>query len=191
MSGPEQDHPCGTGPESRWRHLTMGWRDRDYARWTPEERQSFLGPGAVRAHRIRPARSILARPRTGTVVVVVCALFALGQLPAGHPLVPALHVNLAGTHIPFLSQPSPGPNNTIGAPGTASTGSFLDVQGTAQSGPVTVEGSYDGTTWQILASAIVDNGTWVASIPITQRGTLHLRALRPDGSQEVGTVSVQ
>jgi len=168
----------------------MGWRDRDYARWTPEERQSFLGPGALRAQRTRPARRSFVRPRTGTVVVVVCALFALGQLPAGHPIVPALHMNLSGTHIPFLSKTSR-PNDTIGAPGTATTGSFLDLHGTAQSGPVTIEGSYDGTTWQTLASAIVDHGTWAASIPITQRGTLHLRALRPDGSQEVGTVSVQ
>ncbi len=125
-------------------------------------------------------------------IVVTGALLALGQLPAGHPILPALHFRLPGSLTSVVSRTPPAQSGKISGPSTATAGTIVNLHGTAQSGPVTIQGSYDGgTTWQTLAAAVVDNGTWDASVPITQQGTLRLRVVRPDGSQEVGTINVQ
>jgi hypothetical protein len=61
----------------------MGWQDRDYARWTDEERRRFLGVGASRASASR--RSVGVSECATVAVLVSAAVFALGHLPRGHP----------------------------------------------------------------------------------------------------------
>jgi hypothetical protein len=165
----------------------MSWQHRDYAKWTDEERRRFLGsrPAAVR----RPAaarRGLVRRPSARLAIVVAAALFALGQLPKGHPILPSLHFDLPGTH---SAQVGP-----LRLPSTASLGSTLSLHGTAPpgNGPVTIQGSYDdGQTWETLANVGSANGTYVAQVALTQSGLLQLRVVFADGSQAAGSIRVQ
>jgi hypothetical protein len=168
----------------------VGWRDRDYAKWTDDERRRFYGstagysqldpgPRAVRTGRLRP----------GVGLAVLVSLFvALGQLPFSHPIVPALHFQLPG-----VSRSVPLPAAPISGPGTAKLGSTLNLNGGAPlgNGTVTVEGSYDGgQSWFTLTTVQSTNGTYAAQIPLTQRGELQFRVVFADGSRSVGSVIV-
>jgi hypothetical protein len=173
---------------------SMGWRDRDYAKWTDDERRRFYGsaagysqlepgPPAVRAGRLRP----------GVGLAVLVSLFvALGQLPFSHPIVPALHFQ-----VPGLSRGAPAgtstPIATISGPEAAALGSTLNLHGGAPpgNGTVTVEGSYDrGQSWFMLTTVQSTDGTYAASIPLSQRGELQFRVVFADGSSSVGSVLV-
>lgn len=179
----------------------MGWRDRDYAKWTDEERKRFYGsatapsnPGVFGDYEAprRATGSGLLRPGVGAAILVSGAVFALGHFPRSHPLVPLLHFRMPG----LQSATAPGvirPTGTINTPSTASVGSTLTFHGTAPlgNGPVTIEGSYDGgQTWQTLSSVDSANGSYAAAITLGQRGTLQLRILFADGSKSVGSVNV-
>lgn len=180
----------------------MGWRDRDYAKWTDEERRRFYGSGSPHAGSSpldgygspRPAtRTGLFRPGVGAAILVSVAVFALGHVPRSHPLVPLLHFRMPGLN----SASAPAvirPTGTINTPGTASVGSTLTFHGTAPpgNGPVTVEGSYDGgQTWQILSSVNSVGGSYAAEITLRQRGLLQIQILFSDGSKAVGAVNVE
>jgi hypothetical protein len=187
-------------------HLrTMGWRDRDYAKWTDEERRRFYGPGdsgyrvARSSYATGPNQSRLFGSRVGmapgallAVIVSLLVTLALGQLPRSHPLIPALHFTLPG----LSSAASPGvirPTGTINTPSSAAVGSTLTFHGTAPpgNGPVTIEGSYDGgQTWQTLSSVGSANGSYAAQITLNQRGILQIRILFADGSHASGSINV-
>src|SRR5438874_12197687 len=70
----------------------MGWRERDYARFTEDERRRLLGASTAgtpsTGRRVGPAQG------AGLAVLVSGVVFALGQLPTSHPIVPALHVDI-------------------------------------------------------------------------------------------------
>jgi len=168
----------------------MGWRDRDYAKWTDEERRRFYGAGPTFTQRDGPRAAIgrgqlrmsggnrLLRPGAGVAVLATIAI-ALGQLPLHHPLVPAFHIG-------------PAPAAALDLPPSASVGSSLELHGTAPTGPVTVEGSYDGgQTWTVLSSAQSTGGTYATALQLTQQGTLSIKILFTDGSTATGSILVQ
>lgn len=180
----------------------MGWRDRDYAKWTDEERRRFYGSGSTSAGSSpfngygspRPGtRTGLFRPGMGAAILVSGAVFALGHFPRSHPLVPLLHFRMPG----LTSATAPGvirPTGTIDTPSTASVGSTLTFRGTAPpgNGLVTVQGSYDGgQTWQTLSRVNSVGGSYSAEITLKQRGTLQIQILFSDGSKAVGSVNVE
>src|SRR4051812_21913270 len=102
------------------------------------------------------------------LAVVASLAIALGQLPLHHPLVPALH--FGGAVAP--RSPSVG---TIDGPSTAAVGSSLTLHGPAPTGPVTVQGSYDGgQTWTTLSSIRSVGGTYTTTVRLTQRGDLSM-----------------
>src|SRR5438105_1456915 len=72
----------------------MGWREREYARFTREERERFYGADAV--PRRRASGRATCAGGAGFAVAVSSLLFVLGQVPHGHPVVPALHFRLPG-----------------------------------------------------------------------------------------------
>src|SRR5256885_6706979 len=72
----------------------MGWRERDYARFTRAERERFYGADAV--PRRRASGRATCAGGAGLAVAVSSLLFLLGQVPNGHPVVPALHSRLPG-----------------------------------------------------------------------------------------------
>src|SRR5690348_14007542 len=122
----------------------MGWAERDYAKWTDEERERFYGGGTATA---TTTGGHIFRRGVGPAILASGVLFALGHFPVGHPILPFLHFRLPASH----SSPSAiRPTGTINTPTTATLGSTLSFHGTAPpgNGPVTIQGSYDGgRTW--------------------------------------------
>lgn len=180
----------------------MGWRDRDYAKWTDEERRRFYGSsGSVRSDTRafddygapqHATTNRLFRRGVGPAIFLSAAVFALGHFPTSRPLVPSL-----GFTLPGFSRTSPGsirPTGTVNTPSMANVGSTLTFHGTAPSGnaPVAVEGSYDGgQTWQTLSSVGSANGSYAAEVTLTRRGPLDIQIVFSDGSKAVGSLVVK
>src|SRR5437763_7177493 len=144
----------------------MGWRERDYAKWTDEERRPFLdsGGGSSRGGRdpflgghggkytARPERSARVRLNNGIglAILVSGALFLLGEFPRHHPILPTLHLTISLSHHAAPHPASPGSSYTLTRPHIADLNGprsapldRLTLQGsTAVSGTVTVEGIY-------------------------------------------------
>ena len=165
----------------------MGWTERDYAKWSDEERDRFYGQGPGGGD---PRSSgVVFRSGVGSAILASAVLFGLGHFPAGHPILPLPHFSLPGSH----STPAIRPAGTIRLPATATLGSTLTFHGTAPPGnaPVTVEGSYDGgQTWQTLSNVGSANGSYAAEIALNGRGTLQIRIRFADGSEAVGALVV-
>jgi hypothetical protein len=184
-------------------HLrTIGWRDREYGKWTDEERRRFVGSADAGARSDqafgtyggprRGTRSGLIRPGAGVAILVSGALLALGHFPTGHPILAALHFRLPG----LKTSSSPGvvqESGTINTPSTAQVGTTLTFHGPAPpgNGPVTVEGSYDGgQSWQTMSTVTSANGTYSSQITLSQQGLLDIRIVFSDGSHAVGSINV-
>jgi hypothetical protein len=166
----------------------MGWRDRDYAKWTDGERRRFYGSVGARTH-TTGSRGGVAPGALLAVVVSFLAALALGQLPRSHPLIPALHFNLPV----FSRTPVSASTGAISLPRRSPLGSFLTLHGQlppGESGTVTVEGAYIRPPWKLLASVPASNGSYTARIPLDHRGLLHLRVTYPDGHRSVGETRV-
>lgn len=178
----------------------MGWQSRDYAKWTDEERQVFLGTATARINQHVPTRKSRTRGGLGYVrsgaklaILVSAALVALGQFPRSHPILPSLHVDLPGSQSASPGTPS-GPPGTISLPSTEPVGSTLTLQGTAPrgNGSIAVQGSYDrGQTWETLATVGSADRTYTAHIALTQSGLLEIRVVFPNGSEAVGSTTVE
>jgi hypothetical protein len=170
--------------------VVIGWRDREYARWSEEERRRFLGtPGSVAPSRPSRRGRMCARG-AGWAAGASLVLFALGYVPRGHPLVPALHFR-----IPAVSHPAPAANppRLIG-PRTVRRGSFLTFHGGVPSGhegAVVIRGSLDGGAWRTLAIADGNDGAYRARIRLRRRGDLRLRVLFRGGLEEAAFVRVR
>jgi hypothetical protein len=176
----------------------MGWRDRDYARWTEAERRRFLGSGpsfpAGRSYSAAPRQARLFRtgPRLRTAPAASVAVLAslalvvfLGQLPRSHPLVPVLHFTTSGH--------AASSTDTISLPSSLPLGSYLTLHGqvpTGETGLVTIEGAYAQGPWQLLATVPVTDGSYQAQILLNQPGALQLRTTLPDGHRSLGDVRV-
>ena len=182
----------------------MGWRERDWAKWTDDERRRFYGssrgsgyPTAGSSYSTRPGQGRLFGSRVGVapgaflaVIVSLLAALALGQLPRSHPLIPGLHFTLPGR-----SSTSPTARTAaISLPNSLPLGSFLTLHGdlpAGETGTVAVEGAYVRPPWYVLARVAATNGSYEARINLTQRGLLHLRVTYPDGQRSVGAVRVK
>lgn len=173
----------------------MGWRDRDWAKWTDEESRAFYGSGGSSAPSPSfPARSRV-RPRpTNSVLLAVIVSFivalALGQLPHSHPLIPALRFAL-----PSLSHRSTASRTgTISLPHSLPLSSFLTIHGrlaVGEAGTVEVEGAYVRPPWKRLAAVPAPAGSYEARIRLDHKGLLHLRVIYPDGHRAVDEVRVR
>jgi len=182
----------------------VGWRERDYARWTDAERRRFLGTNEARRSRrltystpprqnrlFRTGPRIHLAPGAGVAVIVsLAAAVLLGQLPHSHPLVPALHFTILG----FTTVVAARSTGTISLPtGVPPVGSYLTLHGqlpAGEIGTVTVEGASGGQPWQLLASVPTANGFYEARIALDQPGLLRLHVTYPDGYRSTGEVRV-
>lgn len=168
----------------------MGWRDRDYARWTDDERRRFYGAaGRGQGSSLSSRVGVVPSAFVGVVVSLLVAL-ALGQLPLSHPLIPALHFRL-----PALSNTAPKATtaSTISLPKSLPFGGFLNLHGqlsAGESGTVTVEGAYGQQRLKVIATVPAANGSYEARIPLRQRGILRLRVIYPDSHWSVGRARV-
>jgi hypothetical protein len=169
--------------------VVIGWRDREYARWTEEERRRFLGaPGGTTSSR-PTGRGRRCAQGAGWAVGVSVVLVALGYLPRGHPLLPALHFRIPmPRHAAAVAEPV----RLIG-PTTVRRGSFLTFHGrvpAGHEGAVVIRGSLDGGIWRTLAIADGNDGMYRARIALRRRGKLRLRVLFRGGVEQVGSVRV-
>jgi hypothetical protein len=117
----------------------------------------------------------------GLVLAVVAAVIALGQLPRGDPVVPALHFDLPGLH-----------RNIHLTPAAAEFGSTYTLEGTTphgREGVVAVEGSWNGGAWMPLSKGRTTDGAYRLRFPIKHHGILALRVTYPGGHAD-GTVIV-
>jgi len=176
----------------------MGWQDRDYARWTDEERRRFLGVGASRASASR--RSVGVSECATVAVLVSAAVFALGHLPRGHPLVPELRFSVPMPHTSAAHRP-PAVTATltrprirrIAVPRSGRSGSSLTFRGTVpdgEEGVVRLDATYGGA-WRRVARVNTVGGAYRVTVRLARRGLLHLRLVYPDGSRAVGSIRVR
>src|SRR5947209_2671253 len=133
----------------------MGWRERDYAKWTKEERRRFLGsatPAASSPGRAWSSGRVF-RAGSGFAIAASITLLALGQLPRGHPLLATFHLRLPDLHEVAHKQPAIPTVTRIALPRAAAVGSFLTLHGqlpAGESGTVSVEGAFVRPPWQLL-----------------------------------------
>jgi hypothetical protein len=164
----------------------MGWRDRDYAKWTPEERRRFLGSsGNARGD----ARSPVIAGGAGLAAAISLGLLVLGQVPSGHPLVSVLHIRLGSQ--PTARLPAQLPR--IEGPTVVQAGDWAVYHGSVPSGgngQVAIVGSLDGAEWQVLALTYGRDGRYDASVHFETPGLMVVHARFLDGETAAWTVRV-
>jgi hypothetical protein len=153
--------------------------------------------------RRRPTRRQQLRDWLVFALTVVASAIALGQLPSGHPVVPAL--SLWGGHHQQAAQAqaissSFGIDRTLRlrGPSTASYGSTYTLKGRTGTvnlarvtGMVVLRGSLDRGRWISLSQTSTDReGRFSMTIRLRHRGSLRLRLSTPDGFVATGTLLV-
>lgn len=178
----------------------MGWRDRDYARFSDSERARFLGTSSARS----TAGRRTGRTVSGALLAAVAlsaALFGVGHYPASNPIVPALHFSLhsIGSSIrpasaPPIATPALRPIVTIAGPKTVRVHSFLTFRGSVPAGDegtVRVFGRLNHRPWRTLAVVDGSSGSYVARIAADTRGRLAIRIVFRDGARAAETIRVR
>src|SRR5918911_986729 len=171
----------------------MGWREREYARFTREERERFYGADAV--PRRRASGRATHASGAGLAVAVSGLLFLLGQVPNGHPIVPALHFRLPG--VARASSPH-APHRRVlplRLPAVGAVSSSLTIRGQVPGYAgrlVLVEGRWNRHRWVALATARIGRrGAFRARFRLTRAGTLRVRLTYPDGTTSVGALRLR
>jgi hypothetical protein len=171
----------------------MGWREREYGRFTREERERLYGADAV--PRRRASGRATCAGGAGLAVAVSGLLFLLGQVPNGHPVVPALHFRLPGV----AGTSSPGAPRLrvlpLRLPAVGAVSSSLTIHGSVPGYAgrlVLVEGRWRRHGWDTLATARIGRrGAFQARFRLTRPGTLRVRLTYPDGTTSVGAMRVR
>jgi hypothetical protein len=153
--------------------------------------------------RRRPTRRQQVRDWLVLALTVAGSAIALGQLPRGHPVVPALSL-WGGKHQqaapPQAISSGFGIDRTtrLRGPSTASYGSTYMLTGRTGTvnrarvtGTVVLRGSLDRSRWTALSKTSTDReGRFAMTISLRHRGSLRLRLLTPDGFVAIGTLRV-
>jgi hypothetical protein len=132
----------------------------------------------------------------GLAVAVSALLFVLGQVPKGHPLVPALHFRLPGV---ARAPASVGPPRRrvlpLRLPAVGALSSSLTIRGRLPGYGgrlVVVEGKWNRRGWATVATARIGrHGTYRARFRLARAGTLRVRLTSPDGTTAVGEMRVR
>ena len=171
----------------------MGWREREYARFTREERERFYGADAV--PRRRASGRATCAGGAGFAVAVSSLLFVLGQVPHGHPVVPALHFRLPGVARASSSHAPRRRVLPLRLPAVGAVSSSLTIHGRVPGYAgrlVLVEGRWNRHRWDTLATARIGRrGAFRARFRLTRPGTLRVRLTYPDGTTSVGAMRVR
>jgi hypothetical protein len=170
----------------------MGWRERDYAKWTDDERKTFLG--SLAPARASGAGGGVFRAGAGVAIAASVALLVLGHFPRGHPLLPAFHFTVPSLHRGTHKAAAAVTVARIALPHSAAVGSFLTLRGqlpAGESGTVSVDGAYVRPPWRLLAAVPATAGSYTARVQLSHKGLLHLRVVYPDGHHSVGSIRVR
>ena len=186
--------------------LGVPWEERDWAKWTDEERDRYLGTSATRpAGSGRPPGGGLRLDRrlTRGRTILAFALIAAGLVYAGHRALKMPSYDppsVLGDPTRAFSQPPPGqralpptqePIRDL--PSMLRRGTYVTSSGTLGSdvsGVVIVEGRWGNGPWYRLASALVTNGSYRVRYLLDRPGLLHLRIALPNGNDLVATTRV-
>ena len=174
----------------------MGWREREYARFTRAERERFYGAATAPRGRGRTSGRTTWTGGAGLAVAVSGLLFLLGHVPKGHPVIPALHFGVPGG---ARARPSPRPPRQhvvpLRLPAVGAVSSSLTIHGRVPGYGgrfVVVEGSWNGGGWITLAtSRIGRRGAYRARFRLARTGMLHVRLTYPDGTTSSGVMRVR
>jgi hypothetical protein len=188
----------------------MGWRERDWAKWTDAERQRFFG--TTRSTSRGPARvtpKAVSRRRTRREILAALVLIAAAAAQYGGALnrspQPTASTPLSGpAPTSYLPLRNPSPTSTTAAPpapryttmsGPSSVvrGTYMTVTGTlhaGESGPVVVEGRWESGPWYELASTNAGKGGFRVRYALPRPGIVHIRLALPDGDYAVRTIDV-
>src|SRR5262245_37776069 len=184
----------------------MPWQERDWATWTDEERNRFLGTsgsgggstttrgGAGRRPRVggskvnsgNRGRKILA---FGLIAAFLAALYT-GPVPIADPT-SAFRNPTTGTH-----QVARTPNGKVpmsGIPATMRRGTYVTSRGrlgSGVSGVVIVAGRWGAGRWYRLATAPARDGSFRVRYLLDKPGLIHLRIALPDGTYLVAKTRV-
>jgi hypothetical protein len=170
----------------------MGWRERDYARWTRGERRRFFGSASGGASRRGPT----VGGGVALAAAISVAALALGNYPRSHPILPVLHVGAGAPAAPADAPivPTHAPTVRLAGPGVVPAHSLVTFHGdvpTGDEGAVRVLGSFDGGPWRRLAVADGSSGRYLARIALDRPGTMRIRIVFRDGAEAVKTLRVR
>jgi hypothetical protein len=174
----------------------MGWREREYARFTREERERFYGAATASRGPAQGSGRATWTGGAGLAVAVSGLLFLLGHVPKGDPVVPALHFRIPGVARARPSPPLPRRHVLpLRLPAVGAVSSSLTIRGRAPGYGgrfVVVEGSWNRRGWRTLAaSRIGRRGAYHARFRLTRTGRLRVRLTYPDGTRSVGVMRVR
>ena len=172
----------------------MPWQERDWAKWTDEERDRYLGTSGSRGGTRRPPvrRSGLNQPLSKRQAILVFAAIAAFVAYAVHN---GLKLPTRG-FMPSSSAVKLAPPKKLpmtGLPTTLRRGTYVTSRGRLGrnvSGPVIVEGRWGRGPWYRLASANATRGTYRVRYLLDRPGFVHLRIALPDGNYLVATTQV-
>lgn len=182
----------------------MPWEERDWAKWTDEERDRYLGASGTRpagSGRPRGGGSGLNRRLSRGQTILAFALIAAALGYAGHRVLrmPTYDPpSVIGDPTRAFSQPGqkalpPTQEPIRDLPSTLRRGTYVTSSGTLGSdvsGIVIVEGRWGNGPWYRLATALVTNGSYRVRYLLDRPGLLHLRIALPNGSDLVATTRV-
>src|SRR5262245_2370063 len=173
----------------------MPWEERDWANWTDEERDRYLGSsgrgGSWSTTSTTPGsgggRSRLNRPLSRGQTIFALALIAAFVAYAFHNgglLIPDLTSVVRGTNPTGMHPPSAPrsvPSREVrmtGVPSTIRRGTYVTTRGTLGrdvSGVVIAEGRWRTGPWYRLATAPAENGVFRIRYLLGKPGLVHLR----------------
>jgi hypothetical protein len=172
----------------------MGWRERDYAKFTEEERQMLYDSSTQSPASTGPGSGAF-RAGVGGVGLAVFAsasLFLLGQLPRGHPIIPALHVG--PPHLGHKAAVPPPVPARLRAPRVVRVGAGLTITGTVPpnlNGTVRLRGDWGSGQWRTFAMSTAANGSYSLAMRFNRRGVLKLRVRAAGQTLALGTIRVR
>jgi len=195
----------------------MPWQEREWAKWTDEERNRFLGTsgnrgggGGTRPH---AGGSVLNRPLSRSQTLLAFAVIAAiigyavhhgmtrsasagqsqGVVLPTPDLTPVLPSPKPATKTPPAARVPAPEHRSMQLPSSLRRGTYVTSSGTLGtnvSGIVTVEGRWGSGPWYRLASANATNGAYRVRYLLDRPGLVHLRIALPDGNYVVGTVRI-
>jgi hypothetical protein len=172
----------------------MGWRERDWAKYADEEREALWGgtgagdPASVPRGPTRSATTV--RTTAAIAALVSLALFTLGQLPRGNPLLPALHIDWPDASVagePHVFR--------LDAPKRARRGGLLTISGRTNpesTGDARIDVHWGARPWHTVGREPVGpGGTYHVKVRLSKVGMLNVRVRLPNGDLVRGSVLVR
>lgn len=177
----------------------VGWRERDYAKFTDEEWRILYGPAERGPVARRASVGLAGGTRRGFAwgsailgaAAVLLVLAAAAMFPRSHPLLSRLDLRSLTSR---ATQPSLHHRYPLRLPRQAQTGARLILTGSIPrgvSGPITVEAHWNSQPWQRLSVIpVASTGAYRGAITLDRTGMLNVRLRISNGDVMAGSIRV-